>query len=138
MRTVQRLMSHILRGVAPVSRAGGSVSVDHCGIAGSQRVAFFSSCPGPLFLPKTLEVGSANRGPSLALFLAGALSFSVAAAVPFLSGDAEAKERLPLEVIPRNVVLYQYEACPFCNKVKGEADKFWFFLRRIDSSLMCA
>jgi hypothetical protein len=22
--------------------------------------------------------------------------------------------------LPQNVVLYQYQACPFCNKVRGE------------------
>ncbi|KAF3796492.1 Prostaglandin E synthase 2 [Nymphaea thermarum] len=122
MRRAQRLVSHILRGVAPVSCAGGSLSVDHCGIGGLQRVAFFSSRTGPFFLPKTLEEGSPNWRPSLALTLAGALSFSVAAAAAFASGDAEAKERLPIELTPRNVVLYQYEACPFCNKVKAFLD----------------
>lgn len=43
---------------------------------------------------------------------------SVAAAAT-LSQEVYAKEPPPPEVVPKEVVLYQYEACPFCNKVKG-------------------
>ncbi|XP_020524399.1 prostaglandin E synthase 2 isoform X5 [Amborella trichopoda] len=48
---------------------------------------------------------------------AGALSLGFAGAFSLLN-DAEAKERPSPELVPHNVVLYQYEACPFCNKVK--------------------
>jgi hypothetical protein len=39
------------------------------------------------------------------------------------AAEVQAKERLPADLLPRNVVLYQYQACPFCNKVRGE-DQF--------------
>ncbi|XP_042433031.1 prostaglandin E synthase 2-like [Zingiber officinale] len=47
----------------------------------------------------------------------GALSFSIT-----LVTAAEAKEPPSPERIPKDVVLYQYEACPFCNKVKAFLD----------------
>lgn len=34
----------------------------------------------------------------------------------------QAKERLPADLLPQNVVLYQYQACPFCNKVRAFLD----------------
>jgi hypothetical protein len=36
------------------------------------------------------------------------------------AAEVQAKERLPADLLPHNVVLYQYQACPFCNKVRGE------------------
>jgi microsomal prostaglandin-E synthase 2 len=42
-----------------------------------------------------------------------------AAAAASLSQEVLAKEPPPAELVPKEVVLYQYEACPFCNKVKG-------------------
>ncbi|KAF7834538.1 prostaglandin E synthase 2-like [Senna tora] len=62
---------------------------------------------------------SSAHGASLGV--AGALITVVAAAT--FSQEVYAKEPLPSEVLPKDVVLYQYEACPFCNKVKvGDAD----------------
>ncbi|WOL07282.1 hypothetical protein Cni_G16022 [Canna indica] len=49
--------------------------------------------------------------------LAGALSFSMT-----LVTTAEAKEPPSAELVPKDIVLYQYEACPFCNKVKAFLD----------------
>lgn len=49
--------------------------------------------------------------------VAGAL-VAVVAATSF-SQEVYAKEPPSPEVLPKEVVLYQYEACPFCNKVKG-------------------
>ncbi|PIA36494.1 hypothetical protein AQUCO_03400412v1 [Aquilegia coerulea] len=49
---------------------------------------------------------------------AGAVSFSV------LASDVYAKEPLPLDLRPKDVVLFQYEACPFCNKVKAFLDYY--------------
>ncbi|CAL9752228.1 unnamed protein product [Musa acuminata subsp. burmannicoides] len=54
---------------------------------------------------------------SVSVGLAGALSFSLT-----LVTAAEAKEPPSPELIPKDVVLYQYEACPFCNKVKAFLD----------------
>lgn len=50
--------------------------------------------------------------------VAGAVSFSV------LASEACAKEPPPIDLLPKDVVLYQYEACPFCNKVKAVLDYY--------------
>ncbi|XP_010920100.1 uncharacterized protein [Elaeis guineensis] len=77
--------------------------------ATSPRSRWWSSpSPAASFPSKSVSVG-----------LAGALSFSLT-----LVTAAEAKERLSPELFPKNVVLYQYEACPFCNKVKAFLDYY--------------
>ncbi|WCJ42078.1 Prostaglandin E synthase 2 [Euphorbia peplus] len=63
-----------------------------------------------------------TSGRTAALGVAGAL-VTVAAATS-LSGEVYAKERPPQELVPKEVVLYQYEACPFCNKVKAVLDYY--------------
>ncbi|KAI6683512.1 hypothetical protein NL676_029425 [Syzygium grande] len=57
------------------------------------------------------------------LGIAGAL-FATSAASAALSGEVLAKEPPSPEVVPKEVVLYQYEACPFCNKVKAFLDYY--------------
>ncbi|KAF2309122.1 hypothetical protein GH714_000674 [Hevea brasiliensis] len=47
-----------------------------------------------------------------------------AAAATSISQEAYAKEPPPPELVPKDVVLYQYEACPFCNKVKAFLDYY--------------
>lgn len=48
---------------------------------------------------------------------------SVAAGASLLTEkEAFAKEPVSLDLIPKELVLYQYESCPFCNKVKGNGD----------------
>ncbi|XP_058074032.1 uncharacterized protein LOC131222838 isoform X2 [Magnolia sinica] len=74
---------------------------------------FFSS-------PTTSSDLSPRSSKPLSLALAGALSFSFAASS--ISTAAIAKEPLSPDLLPREVVLYQYEACPFCNKVKSFLD----------------
>ncbi|PUZ56144.1 hypothetical protein GQ55_5G272200 [Panicum hallii var. hallii] len=49
--------------------------------------------------------------------VAGAVSFSLTFAT-VAAAEAKAKERPPTDLLPQNVVLYQYQACPFCNKVR--------------------
>lgn len=49
--------------------------------------------------------------------VAGTMMFSVAAST--LAEEVHAKEAPSKKFNPKEVVLYQYEACPFCNKVKG-------------------
>ncbi|KAK2664531.1 hypothetical protein Ddye_003105 [Dipteronia dyeriana] len=51
--------------------------------------------------------------------VAGALA-SVAAVASLSYQEVHAKEPLPADLAPKEVVLYQYEACPFCNKVKAD------------------
>ncbi|KAH7431226.1 hypothetical protein KP509_08G037800 [Ceratopteris richardii] len=61
-----------------------------------------------------------KKHSSVGSFLAaGALSISFAAS----SCTVAAAKELPLaDLIPEEVVLYQYEACPFCNKVRAFLD----------------
>jgi microsomal prostaglandin-E synthase 2 len=61
---------------------------------------------------------------AMPLGVAGAL-VSIAAAAS-LSDEVHAKEPPPPELVPKEVVLYQYEACPFCNKVKSKDHLFYF------------
>jgi len=49
------------------------------------------------------------------------VSFSLTFAT-VAAAEAKAKERPPTDLLPRNVVLYQYQACPFCNKVRAFLD----------------
>ncbi|KAF8034292.1 hypothetical protein BT93_C0551 [Corymbia citriodora subsp. variegata] len=57
------------------------------------------------------------------LGIAGAV-FVTSAASAALSGEVLAKEPPSPERVPKEVVLYQYEACPFCNKVKAFLDYY--------------
>lgn len=61
-----------------------------------------------------------------ALGIAGAL-VSVAGASLLFQEEAYAKEPPRPEFVPKDVVLYQYDACPFCNKVKGITFSFSIF-----------
>ncbi|KAK6115722.1 hypothetical protein DH2020_007991 [Rehmannia glutinosa] len=54
--------------------------------------------------------------------VAGTMLFSVAATT--LGEEVHAKEPVQSKFRPKDVVLYQYEACPFCNKVKAFLDYY--------------
>ncbi|KDP36894.1 hypothetical protein JCGZ_08185 [Jatropha curcas] len=59
--------------------------------------------------------------PFVARGVAGTMFFSAAASS--LAQEVQAKELPPAEkFLPKDVVLYQYEACPFCNKIKAFLD----------------
>ncbi|KAL5722867.1 prostaglandin-E synthase [Ranunculus cassubicifolius] len=49
---------------------------------------------------------------------AGVVSLSV------MTSEVCAKEPPPHQLVPKQVLLYQYEACPFCNKVKAFLDYY--------------
>ncbi|XP_043711342.1 prostaglandin E synthase 2-like isoform X2 [Telopea speciosissima] len=139
MRRAQNLASSILgRALVPVLEgcaAASSPSSSATSISVQRRllqVALYntsssgSSGRSRLF---SAYVGRSTR--VLSLGVAGVVSFSVAASsiVP----DVYAKEPLASEYLPKDAVLYQYEACPFCNKVK-----VFFFspCRWVDSELV--
>ncbi|CAN1824611.1 Prostaglandin E synthase 2 [Linum perenne] len=98
--------------------------------AGSGFQAALAATPNPLFRSAMLSTSSVS-GPqwpsrrlsdyfglsrtSVAAGVVGTMFFSVAASS--IAQEVHAKE-LP-KFIPKDVVLYQYEACPFCNKVKA-------------------
>ncbi|TVU33966.1 hypothetical protein EJB05_15785 [Eragrostis curvula] len=69
-------------------------------------------------LPPRLPSPSSGAVPA---GVTGAVSFSLTFA-SFAAAEAKAKERLPSDLLPQNVVLYQYQACPFCNKVRAFLD----------------
>ncbi|XP_024929305.2 uncharacterized protein LOC107418554 [Ziziphus jujuba] len=64
-----------------------------------------------------------GSGRNSSVGVAGAL-ISVAAVSATLSQEVHAKEPPPPELVPKDVILYQYEACPFCNKVKAFLDYY--------------
>lgn len=97
-----------------VSSGATSAATQHRHYQLAQPAALFStfsSCQSQGFAQKIVD----RLGPS---FAGGVAGFSAAA--PSLAQDAkpQAKEQPRSEKFG-DVVLYQYEACPFCNKVKG-------------------
>lgn len=120
MRRARNFYSHFLvprRTITPCS------AVSSCRVASEQKLissALYSQTAGfdlnRWWLPSRFPVASITS-KSIKVGLAGALSFSFA-----LSTAAEAKEPPSPEFLPEDVVLYQYEACPFCNKVKAFLD----------------
>ncbi|KAK8615430.1 hypothetical protein V6N13_017020 [Hibiscus sabdariffa] len=64
-----------------------------------------------------LDSFSKSSAQPVFLGLAGVVASMATAASVY------AKEPPPVEIMPKEVVLYQYEACPFCNKVKAIIDQ---------------
>ncbi|XP_022769212.1 prostaglandin E synthase 2 [Durio zibethinus] len=112
-------------------RVNGLATLDRalsCGGAIQQRLAqaaLMSTSSSPSSNSHISLQKLANRlglsRPSLGRRVAGNMLFAMAASS--LAQDAHAKE-LPRseKFLPNEVVLYQYEACPFCNKVKAFLD----------------
>ncbi|XP_010273989.1 PREDICTED: prostaglandin E synthase 2-like isoform X2 [Nelumbo nucifera] len=126
MRRAQSLSSYVV-GRATLT-AHESLAAASSTTAGVQnrllQVALYNSSsssagPSRWFLQSIAAcLGRSTRAVSLGL--AGAISFSVAASA--VIPEVYAKEPLSPEFLPKEVVLYQYEACPFCNKVKAFLD----------------
>lgn len=83
--------------------------------------------PTHLLTSRFFSTSSRSQSPSLpwlrpAIGVAGGI-ISAAGVASYYGEQVYAKElsRSP-EYMPKEVVLYQYEACPFCNKVKGMKD----------------
>ncbi|XVF35934.1 hypothetical protein REPUB_Repub19eG0014600 [Reevesia pubescens] len=111
-----------VNGLATFSRAFSGAGASEQRLA---QVALMSTCS---FSSSNSQISSqklADRSGlwrrSLAQGVAGTMLFSAVASS--LAQDAHAKE-LPnfRKFLPKEVVLYQYEACPFCNKVKAFLD----------------
>ncbi|KAJ6881758.1 prostaglandin E synthase 2-like [Populus alba x Populus x berolinensis] len=116
MRRASTFASSVLsRTLTPTLHEGGALStINHRFLL----VALYST---------TSNTGSSHSrrifNPfSSSLGVAGALVSAAAAAS--LSQDVLAKEPPRAELVPKEVVLYQYEACPFCNKVKAYLDYY--------------
>ncbi|CAA0813363.1 Glutathione S-transferase family protein [Striga hermonthica] len=65
---------------------------------------------------------SSDQSARAARTFAGTMLFSAAATT--VAEEVHAKEPVQLKFRPKDVVLYQYEACPFCNKVKAFLDYY--------------
>ncbi|XVE94531.1 hypothetical protein REPUB_Repub02eG0016800 [Reevesia pubescens] len=112
-----------VNGLATLNRA-----LSGCGGAVTEKrlvpAALMSTCSSSsnshISSQKLVDLLGQSR-PSVVRGVAGTMFFSVAASS--LAQDAHAKE-LPNsgKFLPNDVVLYQYEACPFCNKVKAFLD----------------
>ncbi|MBA0720532.1 hypothetical protein Golax_008148 [Gossypium laxum] len=113
-----------VNGLATVGRAltcGGAVE-KRLAQAALMSTCSSSSLNSHIFSQKLADRLGLSR-PSLVRRVAGTMFVSVAASS--LAQDALAKEKPRSEkFLPKEVVLYQYEACPFCNKVKAFLDYY--------------
>lgn len=111
-----------VNGLATLTRAlpGGYATEKRLAQAALMSTCSSSSSNSHIFSQKLADRLGLSR-PSVLHGLAGTVFFSVTASS--LALDAHAKE-LPRsgKFLPSEVVLYQYEACPFCNKVKAFLD----------------
>ncbi|KAL3688892.1 hypothetical protein R1sor_015201 [Riccia sorocarpa] len=103
-----------IRATSSIAGSSGrlsSVIVDFTGVSSTARDER-DGAYGRYFRSMKLDRGLVGMA-------AGAFSASVAlSSIP----AALAKERVIADRLPKEVVLYQYEACPFCNKVKAFLD----------------
>uniref|UniRef100_A0ACD5VI08 Uncharacterized protein n=1 Tax=Avena sativa TaxID=4498 RepID=A0ACD5VI08_AVESA len=74
--------------------------------------------PPPLRWPLGKELPLVPSSRALQRWIAGAVSFSLTFTMA-AAAEVRAKERLPTDLLPQNVMLYQYQAFPFCNKVRA-------------------
>ncbi|KAL3640999.1 hypothetical protein CASFOL_015967 [Castilleja foliolosa] len=111
-------------GLAVIRRAlGGVVAVPS--VAGNSigrdrllQTAYFSTTTATTNSSTRSRLFSSKR-----ISVAGTVAFSVYAASA-LVGEVQAKEPVQSKYRPNDVILYQYEACPFCNKVKAFLDYY--------------
>ncbi|KAG8052595.1 hypothetical protein GUJ93_ZPchr0001g29244 [Zizania palustris] len=109
MRTIRTAQTLASRSLLLSSRALHGVASSVVAAAGG-RLGSLPLPPPPASSSRSMPVG-----------IAGAVSFSLTFAT-MAAAEAKAKERPPLDLLPQDVVLYQYEACPFCNKVRAFLD----------------
>lgn len=88
------------------------------------QLAFYATCsnPNPQWQSQKLVDHFKFVSPSTARSIAGVGGVARYSSAPAASiaHDTHAKGTPSAEgFMPKDVVLYQYEACPFCNKVKG-------------------
>ena len=111
-----------VNGVALVARAiaagSGATTTSAAAQARLLQAGIFSSCSrsGPGWLAGQFSDGFGQLSP-----FSGTMCFSNAASLAqdHLHHAAKGSTSF-IKVSPKDVVLYQYEACPFCNKVKGK------------------
>ncbi|KAL7589687.1 uncharacterized protein LOC111917703 [Lactuca sativa] len=96
-----------------------------------QAASFYAANTGSSRRWFSSSVGSTSPGgyssTAAKVFLSlGCVAASVAAGASslFVEEEAYAKEPISPDLVPKEVVLYQYESCPFCNKVKAFLDYY--------------
>lgn len=141
-----------VNAIAILGRAiGGTVSSVEVTSRVAQRralqAAMFNSysSSSPFWFTQRLVDRIGQSSSSVVHGVAGTMCFSAATAAS-ISHDSHPTESLSSDkYLPKELVLYQYEACPFCNKVRGKfytlfRDRFLFFLQfdkmAIDFSLI--
>lgn len=119
-----------MRGVNRVAFLGRAIRSDSATISGiasgtacrrPPQLTYYGtfSNPNPQWLSQKLVDHLRFSSPPIARSVAGAVSYSSASATA-LAHDVHAKGTSRAEgLLSKDVVLYQFEACPFCNKVKG-------------------
>ncbi|EAY93266.1 hypothetical protein OsI_15074 [Oryza sativa Indica Group] len=108
MRSIRAAQALASRSLLLSSRAlHGDAASTAAAAAGGGRLGVQPSPPS--------QASSSSSSRAMPAGIAGAVSFSLTFAT---MAAAEAKERPPMDLLPQNVVLYQYQACPFCNKVR--------------------
>ncbi|KAI7749583.1 hypothetical protein M8C21_021885, partial [Ambrosia artemisiifolia] len=74
---------------------------------------------------RSISSSSGSIGPTKLIMSLGFLAASAGAGAFLLAEkEAYAKEPVHSDLIPKEIVLYQYESCPFCNKVKAFLDYY--------------
>ncbi|KAL3517082.1 hypothetical protein ACH5RR_023984 [Cinchona calisaya] len=109
-------------GLAAVYRAADGVAAAVSSSHQFAQLALYSSSSNSYSKSRWFFDNYSNMAQKSAFAVAGAVVFSVAASSA--ADEVYAKEPLPPNVRPDDVVLYQYEACPFCNKVKAFLDYY--------------
>lgn len=136
----KKLLSEMKRFsiLAAVGRAIGSSATSSVPIPSHRRhlqTALYvtaSSSPEKRLCNYAQPIGSVSYGVAGTMFF----SVSTSASASSIVHDDDARSEPPpsLKFAPKTVVLYQYEACPFCNKVKGivtlHLPFFGFFLKK--------
>jgi microsomal prostaglandin-E synthase 2 len=103
--------------LATLSRAFSGAASNQRLVQGAAMISTYAASNSQCFASRIAESFRISN-PPVARGVTGTMFFSVAASS--LAQEAQAKEAPPVEkLMPKDVVLYQYEACPFCNKVKG-------------------
>ncbi|KAF3446806.1 hypothetical protein FNV43_RR11986 [Rhamnella rubrinervis] len=112
-------------GLAVLGRAiagnGGATFSTTAGSSAAQRRQILTSCCGhtsPLWFTQRQPDRFDQSRSTVARGVPETKRFSVTATT--LAQDFDAKEKFQ----PKDVVLYQFEACPFCNKVKAFLDYY--------------
>ncbi|KAL5676343.1 hypothetical protein ACJX0J_012474, partial [Zea mays] len=111
MRSLRAAQTLVSRSLFSARHLSGAASPATAAAAGARWCAAPAPPPrSPLPSSRVMPAG-----------VAGAVSFSLTFAT-VAAAEAKAKERPQPDLLPQNVVLYQYQACPFCNKVRAFLD----------------